>query len=97
MFSEKLVSGLKTGIYPCQNGDCDGLMVFEDEKWRDVLICPKCGYSCDLDDYGKTEEERELDYPTEEEARELLGEEYDCEDKDECSETYEEVYNELDD
>lgn len=97
MFSEKLVKGLKTGIYPCQNEGCDGLMVFEDEKWRDTLVCPKCGYSCDLDDYGKTEEEIEMDYPTEEEARGLLGGGYDCGDGDECGETYEEVYNELDD
>lgn len=97
MFNEKLLEGLKTGIYPCQNKGCDGLMVFEDEKWRDTLVCPKCGYSCDLDDYGKTEEEIEMDYPTEEEVRKLLGEEYDRMDRDECNETYEEVYNELDD
>lgn len=97
MFNEKLVEGLKTGNYPCPN--CGRPMIFEDEKWRDVLICtnPKCGYSCDLDNYGKTEEEIEMDYPTEEEARELLGEEYGSGNKDEYGETYEEVYNELDD
>lgn len=98
MFNENLVKGLKTGKYPCPN--CGKPMVFEDEKWRDVLVCtnPECGFSCDLDNYGKTEEEIEMEYPTEEEARELLGEE-DREEDDEHQdgETYEEVYNELDD
>ena len=96
MFSEKLVEALKTGRYMCP--ECkDWLMVFEDEVWRDVLVCtnPECSYSCYIDEYGKEEGEDELDYPTEEEARRLLGEV--TEEENQYDEIYEEVYNELDD
>ena len=27
-------------------------MEFEDE-WEDTLVCPHCGHSIDLDDYGR--------------------------------------------
>ena len=95
MFSEKLIEGLKTGYYPCPV--CGKPMIFEDEKWRDVLVCTnhECGFSCELDDYGKSEEEIGMDYPTEDEVRELLGE-GNSENDSRCSEIYEEVYNELD-
>ncbi len=95
MFSEKLVEAMKTGRYMCT--ECKTWpMVFEDEQ-ESVLVCtnPECGYSCELDDYGKDEEERTLDYPTEDEVRRLLGEEID-EEEDRPSEIYEEVYDELD-
>lgn len=96
MFSEKLKEAFRTGKYTCD--ECGWPMIFEDE-WESVLICtnPDCGYSCEIDDYGTCEEERALDYPTEEEARILLGEEIDEEEIDEIGETYEEVYDELDD
>ena len=42
---------LETGEYPCM--ECGKLMVFEDEKWRDSLVCEHCGWSCSLDDYGE--------------------------------------------
>ena len=99
MFSEKLVKALKTGEYPCT--ECGWPMIFEDEEWRSILVCtnPECCFSCEIDKYGKEEEEDEMDYPTEEEARILLGEEVNEEDENEnqYGETYEEVYNELDD
>ena len=96
MFSEKLIRGLKTGEYPCTK--CGWPMIFEDEEWRDVLVCtnPECSFSCGIDEYGKEEGEEEIDYPTEEEARRLLGEETDKEEEDQYGESYEEVYNELD-
>ena len=48
--NEKLRKALETGEYVCP--ECGELMIFEDEKWRDSLVCEKCGYSCRLDDYG---------------------------------------------
>lgn len=94
MFNEQLVKGLETGNYPCPR--CKKPMVFEDEKWRDVLVCtdPTCGYSCNLDDYGKTDDEIENSYPTREEVLDCPDE--DAEADDWCGETYEEVYDELD-
>lgn len=49
--------------------ECGNLMEFEDEKWRDTLVCPNCGHSVDLDHYGcEGEEEYESLYPTLEEV-----------------------------
>ena len=43
-------------------------MEFEDE-WEDTLVCPHCGHSIDLDDYGREgNEEYENLYPTREEV-----------------------------
>jgi hypothetical protein len=43
-------------------------MEFEDE-WEDTLVCPHCGHSIDLDDYGcEGNEEYENLYPTREEV-----------------------------
>lgn len=56
--NEKLREALKTGKYPCM--ECGKLMVFEDEEWRDSLVCESCGYSCKLDDYGLDVDEVEI-------------------------------------
>ena len=45
---------------------------------------------------AKKKGEEEIDYPTEEEVRRLLGEGTDEEEEDQYGESYEEVYNELD-
>lgn len=48
--------------------ECGHLMEFEDE-WEDTLVCPHCGHSIDLDDYGREgNEEYENLYPTREEV-----------------------------
>lgn len=50
IFNEELIKSMKSGKYICH--DCGNLMEFEDEKWRDTLVCPNCGHSVDLDHYG---------------------------------------------
>lgn len=91
-FSDKHIIAMRTGIYPCDK--CDGTMVFEDES-EETLICTKCGYEVYIDDYGFTEEELENRYPTREE---VTGEYEDDFDEDNpWGDTYDEVYNELDD
>lgn len=83
--------GLETGEYPCP--ECGAMMEFED-KWRDTLVCSKCGYDVALDRYGYNDEEYEKLYPTKEE---IFGYD-DEEDEDEYNgEYYEEVYGELSD
>lgn len=63
IFNEELINSMKTGKYICH--ECGNLMEFEDEKWRDTLVCPNCGHSVDLDHYGcEGEEEYESLYPT---------------------------------
>ena len=62
-FNEKqrrALFGLEDYICP----ECGGKMIFEDEKWRDTLVCQACGNSMDLDHYGFTDEEYEDLYPT---------------------------------
>ena len=48
--NEKLRRALESGEYYCP--ECGKLMVFDDEEWRDSLVCEGCGYSCALDNYG---------------------------------------------
>lgn len=55
--NEKLRKALETGKYDCP--ECGKLMVFEDEEWRDSLVCEDCGFSCKLDDYGSDVEDVE--------------------------------------
>lgn len=67
-FNDKLREGLRTGKYYCK--ECGALMEFEDE-WEDVLICPECGYSVELDRYGfEDDDEYYALFPTEEEVLE---------------------------
>lgn len=77
--NEKLCEALETGRYECP--ECHQLMVFEDEKWRDSLVCENCGYSCKLDDYGMDTSEVDRQRITEV-AGAIAGE------------TYEDVYGE---
>lgn len=81
--NDKLRTALETGKYPCM--ECGSLMIFEDEKWKDSLVCENCGYSCKLDDYGldSTEVDRKR-------ITEVAGE---IESK---TETYEEIYGDND-
>lgn len=93
-FNDALVEALFTGNYVCR--ECGAPMEFEDE-WKDILVCPSCGYSVELDRYGfDSDEEYDALYPTKEE---VCGyeDEYDDEDDGYNGETYDEVYGELDD
>ena len=45
IFNDELINSMKTGEYICH--ECGNLMEFEDEKWRDTLVCPHCGHSVD--------------------------------------------------
>lgn len=62
MFNEEMITAFKTGVYICP--ECYGQMEFETED-EDILVCPNCGYSMDLDHYGFTDEEYADLYPTE--------------------------------
>lgn len=69
IFNEKLINSMKSGEYICH--ECGKLMEFEDE-WEETLVCPHCGHSVDLEEYGcEGDEKYENLYPTREE---LLGE-----------------------
>lgn len=49
VMNRALEHGLLTGNYFCS--ECAGLMKFEDEN-EDILVCPNCGHSVELDEYG---------------------------------------------
>lgn len=67
-FNDLLKRGLETGRYICP--ECGEDMVFEDEEFRDTLVCEHCGHSMDLDHYGFTNEEYDDLYPAEDELNE---------------------------
>lgn len=68
-FNNAQRDALLTGRYICS--ECGALMEFEDE-YEEVLICPECGHSVDLEHYGfENDEEYEALYPTREEAEPL--------------------------
>ena len=75
--NKDLRRALETGKYTCP--ECGELMVFEDEKWRDSLVCENCGYSCALDDYGSDTDDIDRKRITE-----IAG----------LPETYEDIYGE---
>ena len=52
-FNDLLSDALKSGRYTCSQ--CGARMEFEDEN-EDILICPSCGHSVDLDDYGSEDD-----------------------------------------
>ena len=88
IFNEKHKEAMLKKEYICN--ECGKMMEFEDE-WEEVLICPHCGQSVDVDRYGcEDDEEYERFYPTREE---LLG--IDNEEDNPYGETYEEVCGEL--
>ena len=71
-------------------------MEFDDDIMEDVLVCPSCGYSVELEYYGLTDDEYEAQYPS---MYEVLGiDEEEDDDDDECyyGEVYDEVCGELD-
>ena len=76
--NDKLREALETGKYTCP--ECGKLMIFEDEKWRDSLVCEHCGYSCKLDEYGD-----DPDIVDRRRITEIAG--------TSTTETYEEVYD----
>lgn len=50
-------------------------MEFEDE-WEDTLVCPHCGHSVDLEEYGcEGDEKYENLYPTREEVLGIAADE----------------------
>lgn len=66
IFHEGPILALFSGDYICRG--CGPFVGFEDE-WGDTLVCPHCGHSIDLDDYGREgNEEYENLYPTREEV-----------------------------
>lgn len=66
IFNEEQIKAMFSREYICH--ECGNLMEFEDE-WEDILVCPHCGHSVELDDYGCEggNEYRNL-YPTREEV-----------------------------
>ena len=48
-FNDAQRDALFTGRYICS--ECGGLMEFEDE-YEDILVCPACGHSVELEHYG---------------------------------------------
>lgn len=80
IFNEKKVEALLSGEYVCS--ECGAVMEFEDE-WEDILICPECGHSVDLERYGcESDEEYEALYPTEEEVAGCRKDIEECEESD---------------
>lgn len=65
IFNEEQIKAMSSREYICS--ECGKLMEFEDE-WEDVLVCPHCGHSVDIDMYGcENEEDYENLYPTQDE------------------------------
>lgn len=66
IFNEKQRKAMTDGEYICS--ECGELMEFEDE-WEDTLVCPYCGHSIGLEEYGcEGDEKYENLYPTREEV-----------------------------
>lgn len=88
-FNDAQINALLTGRYICSQ--CGAKMKFEDKN-EDILICPSCGHSVDLEHYGfENDEEYEALYPTKEEVLGYNADEY----RD--REIYDEVCGELSD
>ncbi len=85
-FNKEQVKAFETGIYICS--ECGAQMKFEDE-YEDVLICPQCGHSEDIDHYG-FKDDNDYDALYENDCYE------DDDNCDDCGETYDEVCGELD-
>lgn len=62
IFNEKQRKAMTDGEYICS--ECGGLM-----EWEDTLVCPHCGHSIGLEEYGcEGDEKYENLYPTREEV-----------------------------
>ena len=80
IFNEEQIKAMFSREYICRG--CGRFLEFED-GWVDALVCPHCGHSIDLDDYGREgNEEYENLYPTREE---VLGIANDNDDSEEDS------------
>jgi DNA-directed RNA polymerase subunit RPC12/RpoP len=90
IFNKKQKKAMNSREYPCS--ECGKAMEFEDE-WEDSLVCPHCGHSVGLEQYGFEDDEAyESLYPTKEEVLGIAEEDDSSE-----GETYDEVCGELDD
>lgn len=76
--NEKFHEAFISGEYICDK--CGSLMRFEDEKWKDVLLCEQCGNSIATEQYGYTDEEYASLYPTLEEVLAMEDPTYEPED-----------------
>lgn len=95
IFNEKRREAIESGRYLCSV--CGETMFFENEMEM-TLICPKCGHECDIERYGvEDDDEYEALYPTYEEFIGEYEDDEEEEDEDDSGETYEEVFDELDD
>ena len=66
IFNEKQIKAMTSGRYICS--ECGSVMEFEGER-EDTLVCPHCGHSIDLDEYGcEGDEKYENVYPTREDV-----------------------------
>lgn len=66
IFNEEQIKAMFSREYVCRG--CGPFVGFAGE-WEDALVCPHCGHSIDLDDYGcEGNEEYENLYPTREEV-----------------------------
>ena len=91
-FNEKWIEAMKSGKFICSV--CGELMFFENE-WEEVLICPRCGHECLTDRYGIEDDDKYYAlYPT---IEELTGEYEEDDEDDDSGERYEDVHGELDD
>ena len=89
LFSFGQILGMFGGKHTCPQ--CGAQMEWENDN-EETLVCPQCGNSIDSDHYGFTDEEYDSLYPSKEE---VCG--YKDDDEDDCGESYDEVYDELDD
>lgn len=66
IFLDRRIEAMAGGGFICSG--CGGVMEFEGE-WEDTLVCPHCGRSIDLDEYGcEGDEKYENVYPTREDV-----------------------------
>lgn len=73
IFNEKQRKAMTGGGYICSG--CGEFVVFGDE-WEDTLVCPPCGHSIDLEEYGcEGDEKYENLYPTREEVMGIAADE----------------------
>lgn len=65
-YNDAKVLAFKTGVYICH--ECGKRMEWEDAN-EDILVCPACSHSVDLDNYGfEGDENYENLYPKEDEV-----------------------------
>ena len=66
IYNEKQIKAITSGRYICSECVCVMQCEYEGE---DTLVCPHCGHSIDLDEYGcEGDEKYENVYPTREDV-----------------------------